>query len=123
MTPFGEQVRHLREQRGMQLKELADRLGVSSAYLSALEHGRRGKPTFALVQGIIHVFGIIWDEADQLIRLAELSNPRVVIDTSGLDPAATLLANRLAREIGALSAEDIEALNAILDRQRGAPQG
>ena len=41
MTPFGEKMRSLRAERGLQLKDMAAGLGVSSAYLSALEHGRR----------------------------------------------------------------------------------
>ena len=99
----------------MSLAQMAEGLGVSPAYLSALEHGKRGQPTFTLIQGAIHVLGIIWDEADELIRLADLSHPRVVIDTAGLDPEATLLANRLAREIDLLEGEDLRRLAAVLD--------
>jgi transcriptional regulator with XRE-family HTH domain len=116
MTPFGERVRRLRRERGLLLKDMAAHLGVSSAYLSALERGERGKPTWTLIQGVIHYFNIIWDEADELARLADLSDPRVKIDTAGTTPRKTLLANRLAREIGALSDEDVEELLAVLDR-------
>jgi len=42
MTPFGQKVRNLRDQRGITLKKMATDLHVSSAYLSALEHGHRG---------------------------------------------------------------------------------
>ena len=123
MTPFGARVRELRQARGLSQKEFAGRLGVSPAYISALEHGRRGRPTFVLVQGVIHALGVIWDEADDLLKLAELSDPRVVIDTAGLEPAATLLANRLARTIRDLDRAEIEALAALLERaaaRRGA---
>lgn len=116
MTPFGERVRQLRRERGLMLKDMAAHLGVSSAYLSALERGERGKPTFTLIQGVLQYFSIIWDEADELARLADLSDPRVRIDTAGVGPRATLLANRLAREIGSLSEDDVENLLAILDR-------
>jgi transcriptional regulator with XRE-family HTH domain len=115
MTPFGERVRLLRRERGLLLKDMAAHLGVSSAYLSALERGERGKPTWALIQGVIHYFNIIWDEADDLARLADLSDPRVKIDTAGTNPRLTLLANRLAREVGSLSAEDVETMLAVLD--------
>ncbi len=115
MTPFGERVRALREARGMSLAQMAEGLGVSPAYLSALEHGKRGRPTFTLVQGAIHLLGVIWDEADELVRLADLSHPRVIIDTAGLEPEATLLANRLAREIGLLEGEDLHRLATALD--------
>ena len=115
MTPFGRRIRALREARGMSLAQMAEGLGVSPAYLSALEHGKRGRPTFTLIQGTIHLLGVIWDEADELVRLADLSHPRVVIDTAGLDPEATLFANRLAREIGLLEDEDLRRLAVVLD--------
>jgi transcriptional regulator with XRE-family HTH domain len=126
MTPFGARVREIRRRNGLSQKEFAARLGVSAAYVSALEHGRRGRPTFALVQGVIHELGVIWDEADELVKLADLSDPRVVIDTSGLEPEATLLANRLARAIRDLAPDEIARLNAALEpsvRRRVASGG
>jgi transcriptional regulator with XRE-family HTH domain len=115
MTPFGARVRELRAARAMTLSDMAGMLGVSPAYLSALEHGKRGRPPFALMQGIIHVLGVIWDEADELVRLADISHPRIVIDTAGLDPAATRLANRLAGGIADLSPETLARLETVLD--------
>src|SRR5690606_10794274 len=102
---------------GVSLKDMARALRVSSAYLSALEHGRRGKPTFALMQRIIAYFNIIWDDAEELQRLAEISDPKVTIDTAGLAPEATEFANRLAREIGRLTPEDFAALTSELLRR------
>ena len=127
MTPFGERVRQLRRERGLLLKDMAAHLGVSSAYLSALERGERGKPTWTLIQGVIQYFNIIWDEADELARLADLSDPRVKVDTGGTRPRATLLANRLAREIAGLSDDEIgrilKVLDAALERgRRQAPE-
>ena len=75
---------------------------------------------------MLQYFHIIWDEADELTRLADLSDPRVKIDTANTDPKATLLANRLAREIRTLTPEELEALLAVLDRaqerERRRPQ-
>ena len=110
MTPLGEKIRALRRERGVSQKQMAAALGVSAAYLSALEHGRRGSPTWTMIQKIIGYFNIIWDEAEELQRLAETSQPRVVLDTAGLSPAATELANLLAEKIGKLSEEDLRRL-------------
>lgn len=120
LTPFGARVRALRRERGRQLKHMAASLGVSSAYLSALERGERGRPTWTLIQGAIHYFGVIWDEADELQRLAEMSEPTPRIDARGTGPKGVLLANRLAREFGALTDADLDAVAAILDARRSA---
>lgn len=119
MTPLGARLRALREERGVSLKEMATALRVSSAYLSALEHGKRGKPTWMLLQRIIAYFNIIWDEAEELQRLAEMSDPKVTIDTGGLVPEATELTNRLAADIGKLDAEDLRFLRDELVRRSG----
>ena len=121
MTPFGQKLRAMRADRGITLKAMAEGLGVSAAYLSALEHGRRGAPTWYLVQRIITFFNVIWDEAEEIERLAQISHPRVVVDTSGLGPLATEFANTFARRIGTLSDSDIRALMDLLnDRLRVA---
>ena len=114
MTPFGQKIRQIRRAKNVSLKEMAEGVGVSSAYLSALEHGKRGTPTWAMVQRIIAYFNIIWDEAEELQRLAEISNPRIVIDTAGLDPKATELANRLSTDIGRVEVTVLEDLILML---------
>jgi transcriptional regulator with XRE-family HTH domain len=110
MTPFGAKLRRLRAERNLQLKAMAAALGVSAAYLSALEHGHRGRPSSGLVQQISAYFNLAWDDVDELKRLAELSHPRIVVDTAGLSPKATELANRLAESIGDLSEATIDRL-------------
>ena len=114
MTPFGEKLRHLRRQQNITLKQMAADLHLSSAYLSALEHGHRGRPSPGLVMQILGYFNVIWDEAEELKQLARLSHPKVTIDTAGLSPAATLLANRLALRIGELTEEELALLLGIV---------
>ena len=118
MTPFGRAMRRLRAARGVSQKEMAAALGVSGAYLSALEHGHRGRPSWQFTQRVIGYFNIIWDEAEELERLAELSDPRVTIDTSGLSMETTLFVNRLARLIHELDEDAVAAMDAALDRHK-----
>lgn len=115
MTPFGDRVRQLRSERGMTQKQMAEKLGVSAAYLSALEHGKRGVPRWILVQQIIACLNVIWDDADELQSLALHSAPRVTIDTSALSSQATQLANLLAAGIDVLSDDAINDLQKRLD--------
>lgn len=114
MTPFGEKLRKLRDERGLTQKDMAQAIGVSAAYLSALEHGRRGQPTWDLLQRIIGYLNIIWDDAEELQNLAAVSHPRITIDTGGLSPEATELANLLARHIRILDQDMIKNMSAQL---------
>jgi transcriptional regulator with XRE-family HTH domain len=116
-------MRKLRAERGVTLKDMADAIGVSSAYLSALEHGKRGRPGWHLIQRIIAYFNIIWDEAEEVVRLARISHPRIAIDTSGLTPKATELANRLADDIGKLDQATLDEMMAVLERRRQKLKG
>jgi transcriptional regulator with XRE-family HTH domain len=111
MTPFGQRLRDLRQKHGHPLKDMARALKVSSAYLSALEHGHRAQPKPGFVQQVAAYFNLAWDEVDELKALAELSDPKPSIDTRGLSPLATEVANRLRRRIKQL---DETALKAIL---------
>jgi transcriptional regulator with XRE-family HTH domain len=122
MTPFGEKIRKLRADRGITLKQMSQAIGVSSAYLSALEHGKRGRPGWHLIQRIITYFNIIWDEAEEVARLARISHPRITIDTSGLSPSATELANRLADDIARLEPNTLNDMLALLTAKKTSPK-
>jgi transcriptional regulator with XRE-family HTH domain len=117
MTPFGRRLRELRAARNILMKDMASALGVSSAYLSALEHGNRGRPSSGLVQQISAYFNLAWDDVDELKRLAQLSHPRVVVDTAGLSPKATELANRLAEVVRRLTDKDVEEILSKLPKE------
>ncbi|MBT5074554.1 MAG: helix-turn-helix transcriptional regulator [Kordiimonadaceae bacterium] len=117
MTPFGEKVRELRKKRGISQKQMAKKLAISPAYLSALEHGHRGRPSWPLIQQIISFFNIIWDEAEELENLARLSHPKMVVDTSGLSAGATELINLLNRDIKNLDDGQINEMLEIVKKK------
>jgi transcriptional regulator with XRE-family HTH domain len=123
MTPFGEKMRALRHARGVTQKDMAAALHISPAYLSALEHGRRGRPTAQLVRQICAYFELFWDEADQVAQLAEISHPRITVDTAGLSPEATELANALAEKIDRLSRVQVRTLLSMLKQMGTGKKG
>ena len=104
MTPFGERMRDLRAARGLTQQQQADQLGVSKAYVSALENGARGRPSAPFVDQICAWLGLIWDDAEELKALAAMSHPKPTIDASRSHAAAVELANLVALHISALDA-------------------
>jgi transcriptional regulator with XRE-family HTH domain len=115
MTPFGARLRELRAARNILQRDMAAALEVSPAYLSALEHGRRGAPSAGLIHQICEFLGLIWDDADELKNLARLSRPRLKLNAAGLTPEQTALGNRLARQLRHLDPPTVEAIHRLLD--------
>jgi hypothetical protein len=73
-----------------------------------------------LLQRIAGYFNIIWDEAEELFLLARFSDPRVVIDTSGLAAEYTTFANRLAGCIRDLDETSLAKLSEVLENAEKA---
>jgi transcriptional regulator with XRE-family HTH domain len=91
MTPFGLKMRELRRQHNRTQQQQATFLGVSKAYISALETGGRGQPSAIFVDQICVWLGLIWDDAENLKRLASLSHPKPSIDVRGKTAQAVYL--------------------------------
>lgn len=73
MTPFGKMVRQERKDRGMPIGEMADKLGVSTPYLSQLETGVR-PATGRVLDKIIALFDLNQTDAEALTRAAAHSH-------------------------------------------------
>ena len=99
MTPFGLKIKSLRKEKKVSITELAKALKISTAYLSMLENGKRGKPPDGMVELICAHFGLIWDDAEELKNLAKISNINVQINTRRLSINATTLTNVLKNNI------------------------
>ena len=108
MTPFGRKMRTLRMEKGLTQNQQAEYLGVSKAYISALEKGSRGRPSGPLVDQICAWLGLIWDDAEELKRLASLSHPKPTINARGSSAEAVYLANFLTQNIDRLSSADCQ---------------
>ena len=119
MTPFGLKIRDWRHRKNRTLLQQAEVLGVTSAYLSALETGTRGRPSAVLVDQICVWLGLIWDDAEELKRLASLSHPKPTINARGGSAEAVYLANFLAQNIDRLSSDDCQlVVDLIVKRLR-----
>lgn len=116
VTPFGLHLRRLREDRGITQKDMAEALGVSAAYLSALEHGKRGTPSYVFLQRVVGYFNVIWDDAEEMQRLANLSDPKVSVNTENLSATATEAANLLSQNITKLSDERLNEIIELIEK-------
>lgn len=119
ISEYGEFLKHLRIDKREMLKNMADKLGIKSSYLSAIESGTRDIPP-TLTEQICSKYGLS-DEECKKLHEAELNEDRklVQIDMEKIN------ANRLAKEVvlnfagkaASLTDEQLEEINAILNRK------
>lgn len=108
---FGATLRLLRLDAGISLRDLAARIGVSSAYLSRVEHGHDPAPTPDRLVAIARTLDI---PAVTLLELARQTGAAVSGYMARV-PAASALFLEIARRD--LSASQIARLKAFLDQE------
>jgi len=109
-------MRKLRLDKNLLLKDLAEQLDVSSAYLSALEHGKKGAPSASLVEAIEERLRLTKEERVAL-RQAAAESPTTVQIPARVSPRAYQTAVAFARSLPQLSEQDLKFINQYLDKK------
>jgi len=108
---FGATLRLLRVDAGFSLRELADRLGVSNAYLSRVENGHDAAPTPDRLVAIARTFGL---PPTMLIELADRMKPLAADYLDTVPAARELLLDVVRRKLGPI---EIARIRAFIDRE------
>ncbi|EDT79092.1 helix-turn-helix transcriptional regulator [Clostridium perfringens] len=77
---FGEYINKKRLEKGMSLRELAGKIGISPSYLSDIEKGRRNAPNNEKIEKISEVLFSSKDEIEKLHDLAGISRNNISTD-------------------------------------------
>ncbi len=112
ITEFGRIVRKSRLNVGVSLKEMADALDVSSAFLSGLETGRKKIPS-VWTQNIADYFssrGL--NITDELVKYADIANESV--DIKDLPFSHQLLISGFAKS--SFTQKELEEIAGLMDR-------
>jgi HTH-type transcriptional regulator, competence development regulator len=118
LTEFGKKLRTLRIQRGKTLLDLGQMLGLSTAFVSAVETGRKAVP-MDLPGRIATALGLQQFEAQELERAATKSVTNVSVSLDGRNDRARELAVAFARRFDSLSDDDVKTL---LEKLRSTSQ-
>ncbi len=113
LTAFGKELRTLRIKRNELLKGMADRLGVSSAYLSAIEHGKKPIPK-GFIDQLNALYSFSPEEIEGLKKASIASKADVKIPLDNLSKGQKEVAAVFARKIFDFSEEDIEKMMRIM---------
>lgn len=114
MTPFGSLLRFYRQERGIPLKVLAVRIGISQKNLSALESGARRPPEDNKIADICTSLTLSADERHALLEAARFSSPLIRLPGNA-NPQEYRLVHRVIASLRQLSAREITAIHTVLD--------
>ena len=114
MTPFGRFMRNLRTEKGLLLKDVADLLEVTSAYISALEHGKKGAPSGLFISKLETALKLTQEQRTALRRAARDSTSSMQIPSKAT-PFAFETANAFARKLPNLSEQQLRKIKSIVD--------
>jgi len=109
---FGETIREMREAQGLGLREAAERLDISPAYLSRIERGREHPPKPEVVKRMANLLG---GDTDLLFRLAESTDPSLAEYIHQVPNVPEFLRAAMAHK---LTSEDFEVLISELKSRR-----
>ena len=114
LTNFGKALRKMRIDHEEFLKDMAKKLGVTVAYLSAVENGRRDVPD-AWVNKLAESYSLSKEEKKKLQNYAYEGKSSIKIDFAGLNEEEKEIALAFARSFPSLSAEDKNMMKRIFN--------
>ena len=113
LTRFGKQLRKLRIEKDERLKDMAGKLGVTAAYLSAVENGKRTVPD-AWIYDIMEMYDLSDDEARELQSAAYENKSDLTIDLNDTENVEVALS--FARKFRGLTIKQANELQKMLDK-------
>lgn len=119
ITNFGKFLRKLRIDHNEFLKDMAARLGVTVAYLSAVEHGKRDVPDH-WIPLLETVYGLTPEQVNELQTCAYENKNDIKINLSHCTPEDRELILAFARAINNLSETDKKDIYDILQKRRNS---
>lgn len=118
LTPLGKALRVLRMDRGWLLKDMADGLGWSAAFLSAIETGRKPPPS-ELVDKVSEWARLSNKDESDLVRAYALSVSEFKIRVpEGMSDEDREAAAVLARTFSSLPSQDLTEIRDLILRRK-----
>lgn len=98
ISKFGKCIRNIREQENDSLRQMAIKLGISAAFLSAMEVGRKQIP-LEYVEKIKGIYNLTEEQEVELENSIYETNERVPIELAAMNEAQKDVSLMFARKI------------------------
>lgn len=113
LTPFGKALRKLRIDRSLLLADMAEELGVSAAFLSGIETGKKSIPG-NLITKLVQAYSLDDKEMNALQDEADASARTVTLRPGSIEQSRFMTA--LARRFDELDESEFARLRATIEK-------
>lgn len=113
-TRLGKLLRKIRVDRDEYMKNMAERLEITSAYLSAIENGKRNM-SIALLNKLAEAYSLSEESLNELKEAAMQSKDKIEIGIAALSENKQNVAWTFARKFDNLSDRQIDKIKEILE--------
>lgn len=113
VTEFGKELRKIRIDRGEILKDMADKLSMTSSYLSAIECGKRSVPN-SMIERIVALYDLNDTEKKCLEEAKNKSLKSIEISFDNVSEEKQDLALKFARSFEEIDKETIKKIKELL---------
>ena len=113
-TPLGKLLRKLRIERDEYLRDMAERLNITSSYLSAIENGKRRMP-LDYIERIGESYGLSQEQLVQMQKAASHEQQKVEIKLEAASAQKKYAALAFARDFDKLNDDQLEEIRKIIE--------
>ncbi len=117
ITPLGKILRKLRVDRDERLLDMADKLGKSAAFISAIERGSKSPPS-GFEEAVITAYDLPDAAAKELRQTVYQTRKSFSVEAT--TPMARDMVGLLARRMNSLSPDELIDIMQILNKKGGA---
>lgn len=114
ISKFGEYIRIIRRKENDSLRNMAKKMDISAAFLSAMEVGRKNIP-LSYVDKIDELYHLTEEEKNKLIEAIQETNDKVSIELSEMNEQQRQVTLVFARKIQTADEDLIEKLRKVLE--------
>ena len=116
-TEFGRELRKIRLEAGEVLKDMADKLGFTASYLSAIEVGKR-VPSDSVLQELQKAYGLSEEQVDRLRSAKDQDIPKVEINLNNTSDAQRKTVIAFARTFKSLDSRTMENILKLIEENK-----
>lgn len=117
LTDLGKELRKIRIGRDEVLSDMAKKLRISSAMLSAVEVGSKTAPE-DFVARLAEQYGEVADDVERFAHLAELTKKQIKLGLESSSTEAKEAAFAFARVLPKINAEDLSKILSVLQKYK-----